>query len=162
LFWFDYLKTPHHLLSTDVKAMGPAFAAQADVLQGRTMLVRKAQVVPIECVVRGYLVGSGWKEYRKQGTVCGIRLPAGLQEADRPAEPIFTPATKEDSGHDINIAFEQMIEVTGKTLAEDLRRRSIDIYRRGNDYAQSRGIILADTKFEFGKLPNGEVILIDE
>src|SRR5262249_37309817 len=98
----------------------------------------------------------------KQGTVCGIRLPAGLQEADRLAEPIFTPATKEDSGHDINIAFEQMIEVTGKTLADDLRRRSIDIYRRGNDYAQSPGLILAATKFEFGKLPNGEVILIDE
>jgi phosphoribosylaminoimidazole-succinocarboxamide synthase len=126
------------------------------------MLVRKAQVVPIECVVRGYLAGSGWKEYRQSGTVCGVKLPAGLQEAQELDEPIFTPATKEESGHDINISFERMVEITGRPVAEILRQRSLDIYRRARHYARGRGILIADTKFEWGKLPGGDLILIDE
>jgi phosphoribosylaminoimidazole-succinocarboxamide synthase len=161
-FWLDHLAVPNHLLSTDVNAMGPAFAAQAAMLAGRSMLVRKTQVVPIECVVRGYLAGSGWKEYKRDRTVCGIALPAGLKESEQLPEPIFTPATKEESGHDINISFERMAEIIGRDTAEELRRRSIDIYRRAADYARPRGIILADTKFEWGRLPSGELILIDE
>jgi phosphoribosylaminoimidazole-succinocarboxamide synthase len=162
LFWLDFLRVPNHLISTKLSDMGPACVAQAEALQGRTMLVHKAAVVPIECVVRGYLVGSGWKEYRQRGTVCGIALPPGLREADRLPEPIFTPSTKAETGHDENIGFEIMAATTGRELAEDLRRRSIDIYRRASDYARNRGIILADTKFEWGRLPSGEVILIDE
>ncbi|MCI0457931.1 MAG: phosphoribosylaminoimidazolesuccinocarboxamide synthase [Gemmataceae bacterium] len=162
LYWLHFLKVPNHFLSTDLGAMGPAFAAQADVLQGRTMLVRKTEVVPVECVVRGYLVGSGWKEYRASGTVCGIPLPDGLQEADRLPEPIFTPATKEENGHDINISSEEMARITGQGTADELRRRSIDIYRRAAAYAQQGGIIIADTKLEWGRVPDGELILIDE
>jgi phosphoribosylaminoimidazole-succinocarboxamide synthase len=162
LFWLEYLKVPNHLLGTDVKQMGPAFAERANELTGRSMLVRKANVVPVECVVRGYLAGSGWKEYRRDGKVCGVSLPSGLQESQQLPEPIFTPATKEETGHDINISFEQMIETTGKTIAEELRRRSLEVYTKAAEYAQGRGIIIADTKFEWGQLPNGEVILIDE
>jgi phosphoribosylaminoimidazole-succinocarboxamide synthase len=162
LFWLDYLKVPNHLVDTDVTAMGPAFAAQADVLQGRSMLVRKAVVVPFECVVRGYLAGSGWKEYCKQGTVCGIPLPAGLQECQQLPEPIFTPSTKAETGHDENISYATMAAATSANLAADLRDRSLDVYRRGSAYAESRGIILADTKFEWGQLPDGSLILIDE
>ena len=161
LFWLDWLRVPNHLMSIKLDDMGPAFAAQPQ-LQGRTMLVRKAAVVPIECVVRGYLAGSAWKEYRQHGTVCGIPLPAGLREAQQLPEPIFTPATKADSGHDENISFERMIQATERELAEDLRRRSIAIYCRASDHARSRGIILADTKFEWGRAPSGELILIDE
>ncbi len=162
LFWLSFLKTANHLLSTDLHRMGPPFAEKASELQGRTMLVRKAQVVPIECVVRGYLAGSGWKEYRRDGTVCGLRLPAGLQESQQLPEPIFTPATKEDSGHDINISFERMIELTGRETANELRRKSLDIYLRAADYTHARGIIIADTKYEWGRVPGGELILIDE
>jgi phosphoribosylaminoimidazole-succinocarboxamide synthase len=162
LFWFAFLGVPNHLVSTDLAAMGNEFLARADQLEGRTMLVRKTQVVPIECVVRGYLAGSGWKEYRTSGKVCGIELPAGLRESERLPEPIFTPATKAETGHDENIHFETMVASVGQELAEDLRRRSLDIYRRAAAYAESRGIVLADTKFEWGQLPGGEVILIDE
>jgi phosphoribosylaminoimidazole-succinocarboxamide synthase len=162
LFWFDHLGVANHFLSADPKEMGPAFAAQADVLRGRSMVVRKAKVVTIECVVRGYLAGSGWREYRQDGTVCGIRLPSGLREAEALPEPIFTPATKEDSGHDQNISFEEMARLIGASAATDLRRRSLDVYRRGADHARSRGVILADTKFEWGTLSDGSVILIDE
>jgi phosphoribosylaminoimidazole-succinocarboxamide synthase len=162
LFWLNDLEVPNHLLSCDVAAMGPAFAAQAKVLQGRSMLVRKAAVVPFECVVRGYLAGSGWKEYRKQSTVCGIPLPAGFQECQQLPAPIFTPSTKAEAGHDENISFEQMAASTGPKLAAELRERSLDIYRRASAYAESRGIILADTKFEWGRLPDGSLILIDE
>ena len=162
LFWLDLLKVPNHLLTTNVKEMPAAFAAEADRLRGRTMLVRKAEVVPIECVVRGYIAGSGWKEYRQYGTACGIRLPAGLRESDALPEPIFTPATKEENGHDINISFEQMLDLVGQPVSEGLRKRSIDIYRRAADYARQRGILIADTKFEWGKLAGGELILIDE
>jgi phosphoribosylaminoimidazole-succinocarboxamide synthase len=178
LFWLRYLGVPNHFLSTDLNEMGAAFAAHAAELHGRTMLVRKTAVVPVECVVRGYLVGSGWKEYGKSGTVCGIALPPGLREADQLPEPIFTPATKEESGHDINISFEQMVTSAGRETAAELRRRSIDVYRRAADFARDRGIIIADTKFEWGRLPpltppppppgergrgeGGELILIDE
>jgi phosphoribosylaminoimidazole-succinocarboxamide synthase len=162
LFWLDFLKVPNHLLSIDLAEMGPAFAAHKSVLAGRSMLVRKTQVVPVECVVRGYLAGSGWKEYRQHGTVCGLRLPPGLKESDVLPEPIFTPATKEESGHDQNIAFEQMISVTGQATAEELRRRSLEVYTRARDYARGKGILIADTKFEWGRLPGGELILIDE
>ena len=130
-------------------------------LAGRSMLVRKTEVVPIECVVRGYLSGSGWKEYQQSGTVCGVRLPAGLTESDRLPEPIFTPATKEETGHDINISFDRMVEIVGRDVAEELRRRSLAIYQRGAELARQRGIIIADTKFEWGRV-DGELILIDE
>jgi phosphoribosylaminoimidazole-succinocarboxamide synthase len=162
LFWLDYLDVPNHYLSSNPKDMGPAFAAQANILAGRSMLVRKTLVVPIECVARGYLAGSGWKEYQKNRTVCGIPLPAGLQQSQQLPEAIFTPATKEESGHDENISFERMVQLVGDKVSKDLRQRSIDIYRRAADYARARGIIIADTKFEWGKLPNGEIILIDE
>src|SRR5262249_44802808 len=133
--------------------MGPAFAAQRKALAGRSMLVRKAEVVPIECVVRGYLAGSGWKEYQKARTVCGIPLPAVLKQSQQLPEAIFTPATKEESGHDENIAFERMVQLVGERTSSELRQRSIDIYRRAAEYARARGIIIADTKFEWGKLP---------
>ena len=162
VFWLKYLQVVNHLLSTDLKDLPAPFAAQAGVLTGRIMLVRKAEVVPIECVVRGYLAGSGWKEYRQQQKVCGIALPAGLQESQQLPEPIFTPATKEEAGHDINITWEEMIQIAGLPVAEELRRRSLEIYRRAAAYARSRGILIADTKFEWGKLPGGELILIDE
>jgi len=161
-FWLNYLGGDHHLLSMELADMGPAFVQQAETLAGRCMLVRKTEVVPIECVVRGYLVGSGWKEYRKGQTVCGLQLPAGLREADQLPEPIFTPATKAESGHDINISFERMSELVGRDLAETLRQRSLEVYRRGAAFAHGRGIIIADTKFEWGRLPNGDLILIDE
>jgi phosphoribosylaminoimidazole-succinocarboxamide synthase len=125
------------------------------------MVVRTSRVFPVECVVRGYLSGSGWKEYQKQGAVCGIALAAGLRESDRLPEPIFTPATKEESGHDVNIPFERMSEIIGAAVAGELRRRSLDIYAQAAEYALSRGIIVADTKFEFGDCA-GEIILIDE
>jgi phosphoribosylaminoimidazole-succinocarboxamide synthase len=162
LFWLNYLGGAHHLLGTNLAQMGKAFADQADVLSGRTMLVRKAEVVPIECVVRGYLAGSGWKEYRQSQAVCGVKLPTGLQEAQELPEPIFTPATKEESGHDINISFDKMTQIAGKQVADVLRQRSLDIYRRARDLAKGKGILIADTKFEWGRLPGGDLILIDE
>jgi phosphoribosylaminoimidazole-succinocarboxamide synthase len=162
LFWLDYLKVPNHLLSTDVAKFGQPFARQEAALKGRSMLVRKASVVPFECVVRGYIAGSGWKEYKKQGTVCGIKLPPGLQECQKLPEAIFTPSTKAETGHDENIPYETMAAEIGEKLAAELRDRSLDVYRRARDYAESRGILLADTKFEWGKLPDGTLILIDE
>ena len=160
-FWFELLDTPNHLLSLDLTDVPHLSDSDREQLDGRSMLVRKASVVPIECVVRGYLEGSGWKEYRQQGTVCGLRLPAGLQQGSKLAEPIFTPATKEESGHDINISFERMVEIVGADQAAELRRRSVDIYNRGAEHARQKGIIIADTKFEWG-LFDGELILIDE
>jgi phosphoribosylaminoimidazole-succinocarboxamide synthase len=162
LFWLRLLRVPNHLLGTDLKDMGPEFAAQGAALEGRTMLVRKTEVFPVECVVRGYLAGSGWKEYRQTGAVCGVALPPGLVESDRLPEPIFTPATKEESGHDINISFEEMGARVGRDAAEELRRRSLEVYGRAAEYARTRGIVIADTKFEWGRLPSGEIILIDE
>jgi phosphoribosylaminoimidazole-succinocarboxamide synthase len=162
LFWLKFLDVPNHLLSTEVADMGPAFVAHRAELQGRSCLVRKTQVVPIECVVRGYLVGSGWKDYQATGRVCGLPLPAGLRQAERLPTPLFTPATKEESGHDQNISFDEMARRVGLSLAEELRRRSLDLYIRASAYAQSRGILLADTKFEWGQLPDGSILLIDE
>jgi phosphoribosylaminoimidazole-succinocarboxamide synthase len=162
LFWLDFLRIPNHLISAELSDMPAAFAKQAEVLRGRSMLVRKAEVIPIECVVRGYLAGSGWKEYRQGGTVCGIRLPAGLQESEQLSQPIFTPSTKEESGHDLNISWDGMVKITGKAIGEELQERSVDVYRQASDFARARGIIIADTKFEWGKLPDGEIILIDE
>ena len=163
LFWLDYLSelTPTHLITADPARMGPAVAPHAELLRGRAMLVRRAEVVPIECVVRGYLAGSGWREYRDSGTVCGVRLPAGLREAEELPEPIFTPATKAATGHDENISIEEMARLVGRALAGDLRERSIAIYRKASRYAAGRGIIIADTKFEWG-MCDGELTLIDE
>ena len=160
-FWFDLLREPNHLVTCDVDKMDLPEEVDRRPLAGRTMLVRKTAVKPIECVVRGYLSGSGWKEYQQNGQVCGVQLPAGLRESDRLPEPIFTPATKEESGHDQNISFERMAEIVGIDLATELKRRSLDIYRRGAEYALKRGIIIADTKFEFGQIED-ELILIDE
>jgi phosphoribosylaminoimidazole-succinocarboxamide synthase len=160
-FWFDYLREPNHMLSTDIERVDLPASIDRRPLAGRSMLVRKTKVVPIECVVRGYLTGSGLKEYQKTQTVCGLALPPGLVESSKLAEPIFTPATKEETGHDINISFERMVEIIGKNVAEELRRRSLDIYRSGAEYALGRGIIIADTKFEWGMVDD-ELILIDE
>ena len=161
-FWFDRLKVANHILETEVSKMDLPSGIDLEPLVGRAVLVRKTEVVPIECVVRGYLAGSGWKEYQADGTVCGIELPKGLQESDRLPEPIFTPATKAEFGdHDENISFERMCQEIGSELAEELRRRSLDIYQRGVEHAATAGIILADTKFEFGQVA-GELILIDE
>jgi phosphoribosylaminoimidazole-succinocarboxamide synthase len=162
LFWLNFLEVPHHLVSTRLADMGPAFAAQPAELEGRCCLVRKTRVTPIECVVRGYLAGSGWKEYQENGRVCDIPLPVGLQQAQQLSQPIFTPATKEENGHDQNISFERMVEITGPDLAATLRQRSIDLYRKAARHARSVGILLADTKFEWGQTPQGELLLIDE
>jgi phosphoribosylaminoimidazole-succinocarboxamide synthase len=161
LFWFELLEVPNHLITGDVMQMHLPFDPGGNDLQGRSMLIHKARVVPIECVVRGYLAGSGWKEYCRDGTVCGIPLPAGLTENARLPEPIFTPATKEDHGHDINISFAQMTDSIGTTTAEQLRRGSLDVYRRAAEYAAQRGVIIADTKFEWGWYLD-ELIVIDE
>jgi len=161
LFWFELLKdvVPNHVLSaTEFPAPFDAFR---DQLVGRSMLVRKTQPLPIECVVRGYLSGSGWKEYKSAGKVCGIALPSGLRESDKLPEPIFTPATKATSGHDENISFERAADLIGAPLAEKVRAVSMEIYSRAADYAAPRGVILADTKFEFGLL-NDQLIWIDE
>lgn len=163
-FWFGQIAdlVPHHLISTDVSTFPPAARGYSESLRDRSMLVKKARVVPFECVVRGYLSGSGWKEYREGGSVCGIRLPKGLVESDRLEEPIFTPATKEELGtHDVNVPFDQMVRDLGPSLAHRLRDLSLAVYRRARTLAEARGIILADTKFEFGML-NGEMIWIDE
>ncbi len=161
LFWFGRLHVRHHLLSTDVDSLLHGNAADAAPLRGRSMVVRKTQVVPIECVVRGYLAGSGWKEYQQSGSVCGVRLPPGLVESSQLPEPIFTPATKAESGHDENISFAQMVAAVGADVAEQLRDRSLAIYRSAAEYALTRGIIIADTKFEFGH-EGSDLILIDE
>ncbi|HEX4149862.1 MAG TPA: phosphoribosylaminoimidazolesuccinocarboxamide synthase [Pirellulales bacterium] len=160
-FWFHRLGEAHHLITADVDEMDLPATIDRRVLAGRTMLARKTAVVPIECVVRGYMSGSGWKEYQRQGTVCGLRLPSGLRESDRLPEPIFTPATKAESGHDENISFEQMANIVGRPRAEELRERSIALYQRGAAHAAECGIIIADTKFEWGEI-DGRLIVIDE
>lgn len=160
-FWFQRLGEPHHLLTTDVDQMDLPSGVDRRLLAGRSSLVRKAKVVPIECVVRGYLSGSGWREYRQFGTVCGIRLPAGLVESAPLDEPLFTPATKAETGHDENISFERMVDQVGREVAEELRQRSVALYRRGAEYARQRGILIADSKFEWGMV-DGQLILIDE
>jgi phosphoribosylaminoimidazole-succinocarboxamide synthase len=161
LFWFEKLANivPHHVISA-TKFDG-ALAPYADQLEGRAMLVRRTEPLPVECVVRGYIVGSGWKDYQKTGAICGIPLPKGLRESDKLPEPIFTPSTKATTGHDENISFEQTAGTIGRPLAEKLRDTSIALYKTGAEYAATRGIIIADTKFEFGVL-NDELIWIDE
>ncbi|MBI4568074.1 MAG: phosphoribosylaminoimidazolesuccinocarboxamide synthase [Planctomycetes bacterium] len=165
LFWFDLLGREagvrHHLLASDVARMPAAARPYADQLRGRSMWCVKAEVFPVECVVRGYLVGSGWKDYQKSGRVCGVRLPAGLRLCDKLPEPIFTPATKAAVGHDENIDFAGVANLVGQKTAEALRKLSLDLYARAARHAEGRGIILADTKFEFG-LARGEILLVDE
>lgn len=163
-FWFDATQDiiPNHLMTTDVADFPASLTPFADQLAGRSILVRRTKVVPIECVVRGYLAGSGLKEYRASGTVCGIPLPAGLRMADPLPEPLFTPSTKAEVGHDENIDFDRMVSIVGRDLALRLKELSLALYRRGVALARERGILLADTKFEFGQLENGELILIDE
>jgi phosphoribosylaminoimidazole-succinocarboxamide synthase len=163
IFWFDFLQgvTPTHFLTADVDAYPPPLPAYRDQLEGRSMLVERAQMVEIECVARGYLAGSGWKEYRSQGTVCGIPLPAGLSESDRLPEPIFTPSTKAATGHDENISFETMCSLVGAELSKRLRDLTLEIYSRAAAYAETRGVIIADTKFEFGFVGE-ELVLGDE
>jgi len=163
LFWFDFLKdiVPNHLATADVHQYPAELQKYAEQLRGRSMLVVSADMLTIECVVRGYISGSGWKEYKSNDSVCGIKLPAGLRESDKLPEPIFTPATKATTGHDENISFEQMVELAGKGLSEKLRDLSIRIYKKAADYAETRGIIIADTKFEFGHTAKG-LVLADE
>jgi phosphoribosylaminoimidazole-succinocarboxamide synthase len=163
LYWFERTRgiVQNHLLSADAGTFPEPFGAKAAELSGRAMLVRRAEVVPIECVARGYLSGSGWKEYRQAGEVCGIPLPAGLVESDRLPEPIFTPATKETTGHDVNISLERMADLVGRGLAERLKELTLGLYEFAAAHALERGIIVADTKFEFG-FAGGELILIDE
>jgi phosphoribosylaminoimidazole-succinocarboxamide synthase len=163
LFWFELLKdvVPHHVVSADVSDYPDELKRFRDQLEGRSMLVQKTDVLPIECVVRGYIVGSGWKDYKKTGAICGIALPAGLRESDRLEPPIFTPATKAETGHDENISFETMIGTVGPDRAAEARRVSLEIYERARAHAEARGIIVADTKFEFG-IRDGRLIWIDE
>lgn len=163
LFWFDFLKdvVKNHLVTASVDQYPAPLKKYADDLRGRSMLVTKAQMIDIECVARGYLSGSGWKEYQQTGAVCGIKLPSGLKESDKLPEPIFTPATKALTGHDENISIEEMAKRTGKEMAEKLRDLTLKIYKTAADYAAGRGIIIADTKFEFGQTSQG-LILADE
>jgi phosphoribosylaminoimidazole-succinocarboxamide synthase len=164
LFWFQRFagKFENHLIATEVARYPANLRPFAPQLEGRSMLVKKAKVIPIECVARGYLAGSGWKEYQASQTVCGIALPSGLRQCDKLPAPIFTPATKEESGHDINISFEEAARRVGPELAALLRDRTLSLYMQAADYAATHGVIIADTKFEFGQLPDGRVILIDE
>jgi phosphoribosylaminoimidazole-succinocarboxamide synthase len=163
LFWFDFLRdtVPNHLIAADVGSYPAGLRRFKDQLEGRSMLVRRCRMEPIECVARGYVAGSGWKDYRKTGAICGIPLPAGLRESDRLPEPIFTPASKAESGHDENIPFETAARTVGAETAARLRDLTLGIYSKAAHYAESRGIILADTKFEFG-WHNGELLLADE
>lgn len=162
-FWFDFIKdiTPHHLIASDINNYPAELQKYKIELLGRSMLVKKTNPFPVECVVRGYLSGSGWKEYQEKKSVCGIKLPSGLLESDKLPEILFTPSTKADIGHDLNVNQEYIEERVGKDIARKLKKISIDIYKKASDYALTRGIIIADTKFEFGIYDN-EVILIDE
>jgi phosphoribosylaminoimidazole-succinocarboxamide synthase len=164
LFWFDFLSSDveHHLISADVKDFPPPFCDFGDQLAGRSMLVKKGEVLPVECVVRGYLAGSGWKEYKTSGTVCGQKLPQGLRQCEKLPELIFTPATKAERGtHDENISFEKCVGIIGKERADYVRNKSMEIFKKAGNYAESKGLILSDTKFEWG-VTDGKIILIDE
>jgi phosphoribosylaminoimidazole-succinocarboxamide synthase len=160
IFWFDFLRdlTPTHFLSANVDEYPAPLPEFRDQLAGRSMLVKRAKMIEIECVARGYISGSGWKEYREHGTVCGIRLPAGLKESDKLPEPIFTPATKAQSGHDENVSFAHVVSLIGEELAGRLRDLTLAIYHRAAQYAEGKGIIIADTKFEFGFVGGGLVL----
>jgi phosphoribosylaminoimidazole-succinocarboxamide synthase len=162
-FWFDRFADliPNHVISTDVAEFPGGLSEQVDQLGGRSTLARKLSMMPVECVARGYLAGSGWKEYQRDGSVCGIKLPSGLQESSQLPEPIFTPSTKADEGHDENIPFSEVVRLVGETRAAELRDKTLTLYSAGSDYARSRGIIIADTKFEFG-LDGDVLVLADE
>jgi phosphoribosylaminoimidazole-succinocarboxamide synthase len=162
-FWFNRVAdlVPNHLLAKADEPLPEAVQSHADQIGRRAMVVKKAQPLAIECVVRGYLAGSGWKEYQKQGTVCGVSLPEGLENSSQLPDPIFTPATKAEEGHDENINFDEAVNIVGKNIAEQARELSIELYKRGRNHAAEKGIIIADTKFEFG-IFEGELILIDE
>ncbi len=163
-FWFRQMEDiiPNHIISTEVKDFPAECQPYADILEGRSMLVKKAKPLPVECIVRGYISGSGWKDYKSNGSICGIRLPAGLKESNKLGEPIFTPSTKAELGeHDENISFEKCVELVGEELAVKIRNVTIAIYKRARDIAATKGIIIADTKFEYG-IHNGELIIIDE
>ncbi len=162
-FWFDFTReiVDNHLVTTDVEQYPQSLHRYKDILEGRSMLVKKAEPLPVEFVVRGYLSGSGWKDYKKTGSICGINLPQGLKESDKLPEVIFTPATKADVGHDMNVTQQYVENLIGKDTIAHLRQLSIDIYKKASEYAQQKGIIIADTKFEFGKFQD-EIILIDE
>ena len=160
-FWLETFDIPNHLLGTAVRPEDCPEGVDPEWLAGRSMVVKKCEVVPVECVVRGYLVGSGWKEYQQTQSVCGVALPEGLVNCSQLETPIFTPATKEEEGHDVNISFERMTEIVGEDASRELMERSLDLYERGARYAAERGIIIADTKFEWG-WHDGELILIDE
>jgi phosphoribosylaminoimidazole-succinocarboxamide synthase len=164
LFWFEKFagEFENHLIAADVADFPPSLKSHRDQIEGRSMLVKKASVIPIECVARGYLAGSGWKEYQQAKTICGIGLPAGLRQCERLPQAIFTPATKEDSGHDLNISFEETVSRIGQETAAQLRDRTLELYTLAASHAEMRGVIIADTKFEFGRLPDGQLILIDE
>jgi phosphoribosylaminoimidazole-succinocarboxamide synthase len=163
VFWFDFLKDicPNHMITARVADYPRELSRYAEVLRGRSMLVSKADMFPVECVARGYLSGSGWKEYQQSGAVCGIKLPAGLRESEKLPEPIFTPATKAASGHDENISFDEMTKLVGDESAHALRDLTLRLYTKAADFALARGIIIADTKFEFGRTPKG-ITLADE
>ncbi|OPY00891.1 MAG: Phosphoribosylaminoimidazole-succinocarboxamide synthase [Syntrophorhabdus sp. PtaB.Bin184] len=163
LFWFRQMEDiiPNHIIETDVDRYPASLKVYAEALRDRSMLVRKAKVLPVECVVRGYLAGSGWGEYRKSGTVCGIRLPDGLKESSKLEKPVFTPSTKADEGHDLNISFEEAVKIIGDDYARKVRDTSIAIYEKARAIGEKRGIIVADTKFEFGVI-EGNVVLVDE
>jgi len=163
LFWFDFLKdvVPNHLITADVNHYPAEIGKYADQLRGRSMVVMNADMFPVECVVRGYISGSAWKEYKASGKVCGIELPKGLQESDQLPEPIFTPATKATSGHDENIPFSEMVRLVGAEASEQLRDLTLKVYKKAADYARTKGIIIADTKFEFGRTSRG-ITLADE
>ena len=163
LFWFEFLRdiVPNHVATADVNQYPEVLHKYATQLRGRSMLVKRAEMFPVECVARGYLSGSGWKEYQASGSVCGIKLPTGLRDSEQLPEPIFTPATKAQSGHDENISFDRMVEILGRETSEKLRDLTLTIYKKAADYAKSRGIILADTKFEFGVTAAG-ITLADE
>ena len=162
-FWFDFvgLVVPNHLIATETKDFPPVLAPFAGLLAKRSMLVKKTSVIPVECVVRGYLSGSGWKEYSATGKICGLKIPKGLRESDRLPEPIFTPSTKADKGHDVNISFKDVQKEFGADLAGKIRKISLELYQKASLHAVSKGIIIADTKFEFG-LDGDELTLIDE
>ncbi|PYT03682.1 MAG: phosphoribosylaminoimidazolesuccinocarboxamide synthase [Acidobacteria bacterium] len=163
-FWFERLArvTPHHLVTTDIERMPDPVRESAETLRGRSMLVRRTEVFPVECVVRGYLAGSGWKDYQRTGEVCGHSLPRGLRESDKLSEPLFTPATKAEEGHDENISESRMREIVGAEVTEHLRDTALALYREAERYARSRAIIIADTKFEFGRASDGRILLVDE
>ncbi len=163
LFWFEYTKdiVPNHLITAEVNDYPVELSKYKDILKGRSMLVKKAKPIPVECIVRGYLSGSGWKEYQQSQSICGIKLPSGLRESDRLPEPIFTPSTKEDVGHDINVSQDYVEQELGKDITSQLRELSLALYLKASAYAESKGIIIADTKFEFG-LYQDKIILIDE